>query len=213
MKNLMFIFILLPIFIFGQTEINVDSVSLIEYSGSYPEKKLGYQTVSKDGIFKKNNRKKSTVEQSPKKELSEEYPNYDKDRDMPLPVLDKTILDSEGRFHPSAKWETYQTFPSDSVAFLLDILNCKIPEIDTIRTADDLGNEILTFRHREPQQTGMCFDPRLGILIRSKGEIVDFYSVCFKCSSVKKGVDNGYNFEDCIFIDDLKMEIKRLSGL
>jgi hypothetical protein len=210
MKNLIFIFFLLPISIFGQTEISVDSVSLIEYDGSSSKKEIGYKTVSKNRIFKNFNHKKLNPEQNSTEELTKDYPNYDKDRDMPLPVFTKTILDSAGRFHPTAKWKTYRTFPSDSVAFLLDILNCKISEIDTVRTIDDLGNETLTFRHRPPQQTGMCFAPGLGILIWSKGEIIDFYSVCFYCSNVAKGADNGYYFESCIYIDDLKMEVERL---
>lgn len=221
MKNLIFIFLLLPISIFGQTEISVDSVSLIEYNGGRTKKQLGYQTISNDGILKKVNREKSNIEQSLKAELSEDYPNYDKNRDMPLPVRTNTILDSKGRFHPSAKWETYRTFPSDSVAFLLDILNCKISmikSIDTVsQTLNELGDTVLVteISYRTPSVSAMCFIPRLGIFIWSKGEIVDFYSVCFECSNVAKGTNDGYmrEYQRCIYIDDLKMEVERLYGL
>lgn len=221
MKNIIFIFLLLPIYIFGQTEISVDSVSFIKYSGYAPinpKPKPPTYKIYKTYDHKNSERENATYEKKAYEKFLEKYPNYIEGRDM-REVRTQTILDSKGRFHPSAKWETYRTFPSDSAAFLLDILNCKISmikNIDTVsQTINELGDTVLVtnISYRTPSASAMCFNPRLGILIWSKGEIVDFYSVCFECSNVAKGADNGYYFESCIFIDDLKKEVERLYGL
>lgn len=178
MKIILFLFCFLPILSFGQGDtILIDSITLIKYNGSVEKKSLGYES---EKIF---NRKGDVIEL---------YPNYDANRDMPLPVQDKTILDENGKFHPSVKWETYQTFSIDSTTRLLEILNCEIP-VDV-------------------EQTGMCFAPSLGILVWSKGEIITFYSVCFDCLNVAEGASDNYppNFKSCIDIDLLKTEIERL---
>ena len=164
MKTLTIIFLLLPVLSFGQTKVNIDSVSLIKYDGSSQKKTNPYYLSTSNDDSKQSNTKSTISQQNKENDFTKDFPNYNKDRDMPLPVQTKRILDSKGRFHPTAKWETYQTFPPDSIGFLLDILYCNLPMKDTIWTIDKSGNQTLPIEYKK-YRTGMCFSPGLGILI------------------------------------------------
>lgn len=222
MKKLLLIFLLLPVLSFSQdTSVTIDSISLITYNGSSSSKKS--PVLSRSIAVVNEDYKSSAAEIAAKelriqKELLKEYPNYDAERDMPLPIQTKMILDKNGKFHPSARWETYQTFAVDSVAFLVDILNCAVPStygMDSIKTIDALGNETVIVSHRKPTVSAMCFAPDLGILVWSKDKITTFYSVCFYCSNVKESAANTsvQNFKDCIYLDLLEDEVKALGYL
>lgn len=224
MKKILFLFCFLPLMSFGQKDtIFIDSVSLIQYSGGFqPQKTLNYTKSEPKQKFRLKFRKKEEVkheevELDSIQKLAQKYPNYDANRDMPLPINSVMILDKNGKFHPTAKWETYQSFPVDSAMHLLYILTCNI-EPWTYHTEisvdkNGVADTTVVTRRRIKKPGGKCFYPGLGILVWSKGEIITFYSVCFSCSRVTEGSSEGYGYDynDCIYIMALREEIERLA--
>lgn len=195
MKNLLLLFCLLPIIGFSQSDsIRIDSVSLVSYEGFYQKKVVAYRSLRISNISLIDDNKRSLMERKQDKKIQQNknpYPNYNASRDMPLPANTLEIIDKQGRFHPSVKWETYQTFGSDSIKHLVDILTCNVAE--------------------ETPITGMCFRPRLGILVWSAGEIVTSYSVCFECKQIKTSSNDARFSNNCEINQRLlKAEVSRL---
>lgn len=220
MKKLLLIFLLFPVFVFGQANtITIDSVSIVEYSGYIPRtsKPKPKKTLSRSLSITIDDAKKSTTEVKAtndryQQRLRADFPNYNAERDMPLPIRHKTILDKEGRFHPSTKWETYQTFNADSAALLIDILDCNLSRFDTVYTTEVDGSQTMKVRMRSKRAGAMCFSPGLAVLCWSEGKITTFYSICFHCHNVAEGPKNR-EYKNCILINALEEEVKQLGYL
>ena len=214
----------MPILSFGQTiTVEIDSVSLVRYSGSSkprPKPKPVFQGKLHEDI-KVTQAEREIILKNRHDELLSKYPNYNEERNMPLNRISITILNKEDKYHPTAKWETYYTFPSDSIKYLLKILDCRaieeeeITAIDTIYTVDEKGDtirDIIFTKTISNRPHAMCYAPGLGVLLWSKGRIVTFYSVCFGCNNVAEGPSQGHRpeFKRCINIHLLKEGIERL---
>ena len=117
----------------------VDSVTLVEYTALIrynrePEFK-SYQpdmdSLERQQIDLENKKIKKKHEVL----MNLYFPNRVEGRDMSTPPETIAILNKKGEFYPNVRWETYRTFPTDSVMQLLKILNCaaEIPQYILIR--------------------------------------------------------------------------------
>ncbi|MFK7949783.1 MAG: hypothetical protein AB8G11_19490 [Saprospiraceae bacterium] len=225
MKKIVFLFCFLPIFSFGQTiTLEIDSVSLVRYNGSNkskPKPKPKPKQGKKHEDIKYSKQEIDTLRvRYPKAKYLSPYDDMYRNKTI-LFRGGQGILDKNGRFHPKTKKETYQTFPADSIKYLLEILDCKAIEKgkivgrDTTYTVDEKGDTIqdiiitMTLSNRPPLK---CYAPGLGVLLWSKGRIITFYSVCFNCNGIVEGPIINYQLEykRCINLDLLKEEIEEL---
>jgi len=190
----------------------------------------GSKPFPKPRPFPKNSdidslKKVRTIERE--KLLDKRWPNKKVGRDMLRPPGTQTIINKNGLYYPNVKWNTYRSFPKDSVLNILGILNCDLHEIineyrvmDTIFLVDgSIKIDTSLIQSYNYHSAGsMCFAPGFGIVLWSKGEILQLYSICFGCSRTAVGYKDRnkagyYHYQRCIDLEYLKSELKEMGYL
>jgi hypothetical protein len=202
----------------------IDSVTLVEYTAIIrynQEPKLKSYQPDMDSL----ERQKIDVENENKKKKYEDFlnywfPNRVAGRDMSIPPETITILNKKGEFYPNTRWETYRTFPTDSVMQLLKILNCSEAfsryrmVYDTIHPVDSTEMPIIKSRYVKATLRIATCGPHLnlGIILWHKGEVLQIISTGYSDLSVFVGYleDGQLENQDCVVINEMRKELRRL---
>ena len=195
----------------------IDSVTLVEYRAVvrfYHEPKLKEYQPDMDSL----ERQKVDIENE--ELLNHWFPNQVKGRDMSIPPNTFTILNKKGEFYPNVKWETYRTFPKDSVMQLLKILNCSEEFspyrmiYDTIYPEDSTEMPMIIQRYVKTVIKRAVSGTYLnvGIILWHKGEVLQIFSTGPLEISVYVGYleDDGLQSQYCVVINELRKELRRL---
>jgi hypothetical protein len=204
----------------------IDSVTLVEYTGIprfYHELNLKeYQPNMNASKRQSVDAENEILRKKYQDILNRFFPNQVTGRDMSQPPNTITILNKAGEFYPNTKWETYRTFPKDSVIRFLKLLNCEIKRpieyiYDTIYPSNNSQNDTLPIiiKHlKRPTTVIRTCGPHLdlGIILWKKGEVLQIFSTGPFANSVVVGyLENGsLERQNCVDMELLKVEMKKL---